>query len=151
VRAGLRFRANLLSVIATLFATTPGLPAYAQEVFLDAVCPCRCGGHHADDDHEHDHDGPYCPGCHCSECRHHAEGHSAPGEDGSLLRGTGCPFCPVCPPRNCHRCCTCQAPCCLPPPPAALGPAPCLSRLAPEAALLFPPTLPGNLIRPPRA
>jgi hypothetical protein len=147
----LRSLVHLLSVAATLFATTPGLPARAQAVFLDANCPCRQGHRHADD-HHHDHHGPCQPGCTCPNCRHH----SAPdaddaGEDDSLLPGTDCPFCPFCPPGGCNRCCACQAQCCLPAPPAAPGPEPCLSRLAAEAALLFPPPRPDSLIRPPRA
>jgi hypothetical protein len=149
----LRYLAHLLSVAATLLATTPGLPAHAQTVILDATCPCRCGGHH---DEDHDHDGPCQPGCTCQHCRHRAGHHpdpdpDRPGEDGSLLQGTDCPFCPFCPAGGCTRCCACQAQCCLPAPPAAPGPGPCLSRLAPEASLLFPPALAGSLIRPPRA
>jgi hypothetical protein len=151
----LRYLANFLCVVATLFATTPGLPIYARTVLLDGACPCRCGMD-AHDEHHH-HDGPCEPGCHCAQCRHRAAAHSAasperPGEDGSVLEPSGCPYCPFCPTGNCNRCCTCQAPpCLLPPPLMAVGPAPCLSRLALEAAPAFPPPLPGSLIRPPRA
>ena len=45
VRPNLRYLANLLCVVATVFATTPGLPVYAQTVLLDGPCPCRCGLH----------------------------------------------------------------------------------------------------------
>jgi hypothetical protein len=152
VRPTLRILANFLSIMATLFATTPGLPVFAQTVLLDHACPCRSGGAHADDHHHHHHDGPCRPGCQCDQCRHrHATDPRQSGEDGSVLEGCNCPLCPFCPSGNCYRCCACQAPCCLPPPPATFSPAPGVSRLAVEAAPTFPPPLPGSLIRPPRA
>jgi hypothetical protein len=157
VRPKRQLLATLLSLAATLFATTPGLPLYAQEICSNAACPCRSGEATAEEDHHHDHDGPCRPGCHCSKCRHRFGGDLArtdpasSGEDGSVLQTTDCPFCPFCPTGNC-RSCTCQAPpCWLPPPPATLNFSPCVSRLVAEASLQFPPPLPGSLIRPPRA